>query len=305
MSDIHFAHVRKLDMTQLLVFSGLMRHRKLTLVAADIGLTQSAISHILKRLRDSFEDELFLRRPAGIEPTARAIALEPIVNEILALSSCALQLDKAFDPKKETRTIRIAGPDFEMALYSPLIIDLFTRQAPGLRLSFTSQTRDVALESLTAGQIDIAIGFFWKLPEHFDREKLYSETYQIVMRQGHPLADRDMDIATYCAAQHLLVSVRGDLEGIVDTTLGGLGKVRSVKASVGQFFPALTTVSMSDLICTIPTRLARRYREQFGLITKDVPFAIRPFSVSAVWHRRSTSDLVLAWVRGQMLGLVS
>jgi DNA-binding transcriptional LysR family regulator len=304
MSDIQRAHIRRLDMTQLLVFEGLMRLRKLTLVAEEIGLTQSAVSHIVKRLRENFDDELFLRRPSGVEPTSRALALEPMIGEIVALSSRALQLDKDFDPQTEIRTIKIAGPDFQMALYSPLIISLFTQKAQGLRLSFTSQTRDDALVSLSAGQIDIAIGFFWKLPDHFEKQSLYSESYQIVMRRGHPLASEEMDTDTYCAAQHLLVSVRGDLEGIVDTTLANLGKSRHVKASVAQFFPALTTTSTSDLICTIPSRLAQRYCDQFNLVSKTVPFAIRPFGVSAVWHRRTSSDLALAWVRAQLVGLI-
>jgi DNA-binding transcriptional LysR family regulator len=204
MSDIQRAHIRRLDMTQLLVFEGLMRLRKLTLVAEEIGLTQSAVSHIVKRLRENFDDELFLRRPSGVEPTARALALEPMIGEIVALSSRALLLDKDFDPQTEKRTIKIAGPDIHMALFSPLIIELFARQAPGLRLSFTNQARDDALDCLSAGQIDIAIGFFWKLPDHFEKQSLYSETYQIVMRRGHPLAKQEMDIDTYCAAQHLL-----------------------------------------------------------------------------------------------------
>jgi DNA-binding transcriptional LysR family regulator len=305
MSDIHRAHIRRLDMTQLLVFEGLMRLRKLTLVGQEIGLTQSAISHILKRLREIFDDELFLRRPTGIEPTARALMLEPMIGEIIALSSRALQLDKDFDPQTEQRTIKIAGPDLQMALFSPLIIALFARQAPGLRLSFTSQTRDAALESLSAGQIDIGISFFWKLPKEFQKQILYSETYQVAMRRGHRLAERPLDATTYCAAEHLLVSIRGDFEGIVDTTLAAQGKARVVKASVAQFFPALATVASTDLICTIPTRLAQRYRTQFDLVTRDVPFPIRPFDVSAVWHKRTTSDLALAWVRTKLLALCS
>jgi DNA-binding transcriptional LysR family regulator len=304
MSDIQIAHVRHLDMTQLLVFSALMRSRKLTLVAQEIGLTQSAISHVLKRLRDTFGDELFLRRPAGLEPTARALALEPLVNQILDLSTRALQIDKAFDPLTEKRVVRISGSDAQMALYSPLIIALFAKQAPGLRLSFTNQARDIALDGLNQGKIDIGLGYFWKLPDQFEQLKLISENYQVVFRRGHALENAAIDLDTYCKASHLLVSINGDMNGIVDSALRTLGKERNVAASVGQFFPALATVSETNLVTTIPTRLARRYCEQFGLIHRDVPFPIRSFDVSAIWHKRNSADTALRWVREQLLGML-
>jgi DNA-binding transcriptional LysR family regulator len=304
MSDIPIAQVRRLDMTQLLVFSALMRRRNLTRVATEVGLTQSAVSHILKRLRDTFGDELFLRRPTGIDPTTRAIALEPLVNEILNLSKQALQIEQDFDPATAKMIVRIAGPDIQMALFAPLLIALFGQKAPGLRLSFTNQTRDDALVSLSSGQIDIGLGFFWSLGDQFEKERLYSENYQIVFRRGHPLESTKIDLATYCAADHLLVSVSGNLEGIVDNTLTALGTKRQVKASVGQFFPAMSTVACTDMLTTIPARLADRYCNQFGLVSRDVPFAIRTYEVSAVWHKRTTTDLALRWVRERMRDLV-
>jgi DNA-binding transcriptional LysR family regulator len=305
MSDIQIAQVRRLDMTQLLAFSALMRHRKLTLVASEMGLTQSAISHILKRLRETFCDELFLRKPTGIEPTARAKLLEPIVDEILILSSQALQIDRDFDPAREHRVIRVSGSDAQMALYSPMIIALFAEKAPGLRLSFTSQARRIALDGLNDGTIDIGLGYFWDLPDHFEHLHLLSEDYQVVFRRGHPLERQELDMETYCAATHLLVSVNGDMAGIVDAALMALGRERHISASVGQFFPALATVSLTDMITTIPTRLARRYHDQFGLVSRSVPFMIRPFDVRAVWHRRTTGDTALRWVREQLPKLVA
>jgi DNA-binding transcriptional LysR family regulator len=255
-------------------------------------------------LRDTFGDELFLRRPAGLEPTARALALEPLVNQILDLSTRALQIDRAFDPITEKRIVRISGSDAQMALYSPLIIALFAKQAPGLRLSFTNQARDIALDGLNQGKIDIGLGYFWKLPDQFEQLKLISENYQVVFRRGHAMENAAIDLDAYCKANHLLVSINGDMNGIVDSALRTLGKERQVAASVGQFFPALATVSETDLVTTIPTRLARRYCEQFGLTHRDVPFPIRSFDVSAIWHKRNSADTALRWVREQLLGML-
>lgn len=116
MTDIDTAQLRRIDLTLLCVFVELMRHRKLTVVAARLGLTQSAISHSLKRLRDIFGDPLFRRRPNGVEPTARALALEPRISSIVALTREALRLDSKFDPGTADRLFRIAALDYETSV---------------------------------------------------------------------------------------------------------------------------------------------------------------------------------------------
>lgn len=297
MTDISSIQLRRLDSSQLVVFLELMRHRKLTVVAERLGLTQSAISHALKRLRATFGDELFLRLAAGVEPTARAKALEPRVEEIVRLSRDLLQAERPFDPAAESRVIRIGALDFEVALFAPVLVKALRRDAPGIRVSFRNVVRQRALEELAASEIDLAIGFFRDLPDAFESEALFEESYLVVMRKGHPLARRTLTLKSYCDAEHLIVSVDGDLRGIVDQTLERADKARRVAASVPMFFPALSSVQASDLIATIPARLARAHAARFGLAAVAPPLAIRSFPVSAVWHRRTASDGAVTWIR--------
>ena len=151
MSDIDIVQLRRLDMTLLLVFAELVRQRKMTIVAQRLGLTQSAISHSLKRLRDVFQDELFLRGSNGFEPTERALRLESKVLDILALSKQALSLDKTFDPRTEARLVRVGGLDYEVAMFAAPLIERLRKLAPKARLVFKSLARKPALAGLRAG----------------------------------------------------------------------------------------------------------------------------------------------------------
>jgi len=295
MKDIDVVQLRRMDMSQLLVFAGIMKYRKLTVVAEKLGLTQSAISHSLNRLRDLFGDELFLRRPNGVEPTARATALEWQVLEILRIAGDALNTLQVFDPKTSNRTLNINAPDYEVAVFSPKILEHLRAGAPDMRLSFRSEIRSTALSALSDGSLDLAIGFIHAPGDQFEQVQLYDESYEVVVREHHPLRHIPWSLDVYCDQKHMIVSAKGDLSGIVDKSLADIGRRRTVVASVPQFFPAMTTVAETDLIATIPARLAQRYASSFGLVRLDPPVAIRPFPVSMTWHRRANSDLALMW----------
>src|SRR5436190_3302768 len=135
MSTIDSIDIRRLDMTLLLVFAELMRQRKLRAVGDRLGLTQSAVSHALKRLRDIFGHELFIRRPHGVDPTARALELEPKIDQILALARDAMMTEADFDPAKVRRTLRIGMLDYEASILGRMFLTSIGQAAPGLRIS--------------------------------------------------------------------------------------------------------------------------------------------------------------------------
>ena len=133
MSDFSDSELRRLDLTLLLVFLGLVRHRKALDVASELGLTQSAISQALKRLRDIFGDELFLRRPHGMEPTATALALEAPVAAAVDSLRRALGNARAFDPATATGVLRVAALDAEQAVLIPPLASRLRSRAPESR----------------------------------------------------------------------------------------------------------------------------------------------------------------------------
>jgi DNA-binding transcriptional LysR family regulator len=298
MSDITNNELRRLDLTVLLVFLAMLRHRNATAVAAEMGLTQSGVSQGLKRLRSVFGDPLFLRRPHGMDPTAVALALEPAVATAVDSLRRALVGQDAFDPGLATGTIRFAAFDAEQAALLPGTLRQMCHVAPHLRLSVLALGRAQAVAALGNNIIDLAAGFFWDLPDDVLATPLYTQGYAVVGR-AHLMGDAaDMPMDRYLALPHIITSPGGDLRGVVDDTLARSGLQRDVRASVPQFFPALATVAETDCIVTLPETIARRYGPALGLTCRTPPLPLRSFTIAALRHRRDARNARLDWFTG-------
>ena len=295
MTHIDQANIRKLDMTLLLVFRELMRDRKLTVVAQRLGFTQSAISHSLRRLREIFGDELFIRRPAGVEPTARALEIEPQIRALLDLAGEMLR-GRSFSPGEARGVVRIAAPDYHSTLLAAPLIERVRNAAPGLQLSFRPLVRQAALQALEASEVDLALGFFWKIEDCFMSRVLYEDDYAVVARDGHRGIKRKLTLEAYLNARHIVVSFDGSVSGIVDRVLARDGHSRRLVAAVPFFTTALATVARSDLIATVPRRLAETLAPLFGVQVFVPPITIRPYRVLVVWHERHDKSALHNWI---------
>ena len=300
MSDLSTSQLRRLDLTLLLVFLGLVRHRKAADVAAELGLTQSAISQAVKRLRDIFQDELFLRRPHGMEPTTTALALEDPVRRAVDALRGALGAAHAFDPMQAEGVVRIAALDAEQAVLIPPLAARLRLAAPGIRISVLPLGRGDAVDALTEGRADLALGFIWDLPETIIAEQLYEESFLVT---GLPQALPDapsIDLDTYCAGDHVLISPAGDLRGVVDDRLAAIGRSRRIILGLPAFLPALAAAASSGALVTLPTRVAKAFAPSFGLVTAEPPLPVRKFAVSVFWHRRNEASPKTIWLRHQL-----
>lgn len=301
MSELSKTQLRRLDLTVLLVFLGLVRHRKAAAVAAELGLTQSAISQALKRLRDIFEDDLFLRRPHGMEPTATALALEAPLRQAVETLRGALGAAKAFDAAQAEGIVRIAALDAEQAGLIPPFAAALRETAPGLSLSVLPLGRADAVEALTDGRVDLALGFVWNLPGSILAQALYHESFLVVGQPSRLPEAPVISLDAYCAADHVLVSPAGDLRGVADQRLEEMGRRRNIVLGLPAFLPALSAVADFDALLTLPARLARRFAPAFGLVTADPPLDMRSFPVSVFRHRRNAHDAKTDWMVQQLV----
>lgn len=296
MSELSNNELRRLDLTLLLVFLGLLRHRKAAAVARDLGLTQSAVSQALRRLRDVFDDDLFLRRPHGMEPTAAALALEMPVSQAVSSLRSALRSVRAFDPQTATGVVRIAALDAEQAVLVPRLAARVAEGAPRLRLSVLPLGRGAAVEALADGRVDLALGFIWDKPDAVLGQRLHEESFLVAARPAILHQAPRVTLEAYCAASHILVSPGGDLRGIVDDRLETLGLTRKIVLGLPSFMPALAAAAASDAMVTLPARLARAFSPGLGLVLAEPPIDIRRFWVSVYWHRRNEQDPLTQWL---------
>jgi DNA-binding transcriptional LysR family regulator len=300
MTDFSDTELRRLDLTLLLVFLGLLRHRKATRVAAELGLTQSGVSQGVKRLREIFGDPLFLRRPHGMEPTAVALALEPAVGAAVEALRAALGAVRQFDPATARGVVRIAALDSQQAVVIPQFADRVRRSAPGLGLSVLPLGRAAAVDALIEGRVDLALGFVWTLPGVIRSEPLYAEGFTVAGRAAVLPDAPGLTLRQYLAADHILVSPGGDMEGIVDRHLADMGQKRRVVLALPAFLPALAAAEATGALVTLPSRIAHRFAAGFGLVLAEPPLAIRGFTVATHWHLRSDADARVAWLRDQL-----
>lgn len=296
MSDFDNNKLRRLDMTVLLVFAGLMRHGKATSVASDLGLTNSSISHALKRLREVFGDDLFIRRPHGLEPTAFARAIEPAVQHALESVQGALAGPDLFRPATSQAHLRLSAFDYEIATLIPDFMARLSQHAPSMQVSIRSLSKSDALQQLGHGELDLALGFFPDAQDKFLCDTLFGETYLVAARLGHAVLQSPGSMEAYLAADHVLVSNDSSLTGIVDTTLAQAGLSRRVSLSVPFFLSALLMVSKGEAIATLPAALVRSHAARFGLGYVEPPLPVRAFDVQAVRHVREAKNPMLNWV---------
>ncbi|HAJ47262.1 MAG TPA: LysR family transcriptional regulator [Alphaproteobacteria bacterium] len=240
-----------------------------------------------------------------MRPTARALELADQVHEALAAIDAALDPVR-FDPQTAHRTFNVETNDYVVSAFFPALMQLLRKEAPGIDIRVTPQTGR-SFERLDAQEIDLAISAFGDPPDRFGVEELSRDGYGVVMRRNHPLADETLTLARYAAAIHVLVTPRGDPRGFVDERLAEKGLTRRIGLTVNQFASALPIVAGSDLIATVPSRIAQIGAKRFGLVLKEAPILPpRGFQeVQMIWHKRLGTHPANAWLRAALLRAAS
>jgi DNA-binding transcriptional LysR family regulator len=305
MADLNF---RTLDLNLLRVFNEVMTERSLTKAASKLALTQPAVSNALRRLREALGDDLLRRSGHGLEPTARALALWPTVQQALRQLQETLA-PGAFVPGQANTTFVLAMADATAAELIPGLIRVIDRDAPGVTIRVVPLTTRDPRRLLNEETADLAIGYFpavlAALTSHaqagenvaFEHQRLYLSKYVCVMRRDHPLAQEELTLDRYCAARHLLVSFSGRPFGFIDEALGSLGRQRHIVLTVNQFFTAGRVVATSDLLTVLPRHFVSVTGIADQLVLRELPFAVPAVHVDAVWHRRMQHNAAHAWLR--------
>lgn len=297
MQDVHLAGV---DLNLLVALDALLEEQNVTRAARRLGLSQSAASHALARLRALVGDPLLVRSGATLVPTPRAVALAPSIRAILGSIRTTLAGD-AFDPMTSARAFAVATSDyFELVLVPGLVRDL-ARAAPGIDLLVRPVPEDV-LGLLGAGRLDLVLGVSLAPGvQSIRRRRLFDDTFSCVVRSGHPVLRRGLDLERFAAMGHVLIAPRGSRGGVVDDALARRKKVRRVAAMVPSFLAAPAIIAESDLVLTMPARLAARLAPAFDLKILEPPLVLPRFTVSAYWHERVQHDPAHAWLRARVV----
>ncbi|MFJ4387052.1 LysR family transcriptional regulator [Pseudomonas sp. NPDC089408] len=292
------ADIRKLDLNLLRALDALLDERSVTRAAERLSLTQPAVTGMLNRLRESFDDPLFVRAQRGIVPTIRAEALARPVKQLLADVEGMLQPD-SFDPQTAEMIIKVASTDYALRAIVVPFLSALRQQAPNIKISVLPIDDQLLHVQMDRGDVDIALVDTDAAVPGLHTEFLFNERYVCVMRADHPDAKSStLSLDRFCALDHVLVSPSGGgFCGVTDEALRRIGRARRVTVSVTSFLVLPEILSVSDLIAVVPHRLAIR---QTGLAIVDPPVDIPGFSKLLAWHERTARDAGHRWLRALM-----
>ncbi|MEZ4237474.1 MAG: LysR family transcriptional regulator, partial [Myxococcota bacterium] len=251
--------LQRVDLNLLVTFDVLARTGSVTRAAQHLGVTQSAVSHALRRLRAELDDPLLVRAGGGMALTARAEALQVPLRAALVAVGRALAPAR-FDPATARRHFRLTSPDLFDLLVLPALVARVAAEAPGVDLTVVPRPPpyDAALD---AGELDLAVVPVGVLAEEpgpaLVRRTVLGGTYRCYLRRAHPALERPLDLDAYVALPHLLVSPTGAGAGLVDRLLAGVGRQRRVALRVPTFAVAAQVAARTDLVLTAPDSLAR------------------------------------------------
>lgn len=293
-----------IDLNLLVAFDALMKERSVTRAGIRIGRTQPAMSAALSRLRGLLNDELFIRSPAGLQPTPRAFDLAEPLGHALTEIQRTLEFTQTFDPTTSTATFSIALSDHPTFRVLPVLLDALRQKAPGITLRIGNFTaRDDAITLLDAGEADLTIGVSPTASGRILTRPLFSEDFVCVLRRDHPATKAPLDLPAFLSLSHLLVSPENDRFGLVDAALAKMGHKRRLAVTLPTMYAAPLVIARSDLIATLMAGVIPASGQADALAVRPPPIDLDPITFTMSWHRRNDVHPAQRWLRDFVAGL--
>ena len=292
------ANMSRVDLNLLVVLEAIYTQGGVSRAAEKLNLTQPAISHALTRLRQSFDDPLFVRNGRGLAPTPLTRNLiEPLRR---SLASVGAVLDRAgrFDPRKTQARFTLAMRDPTEVMALPRLMRRIAADAPFIDLSVVQLRRRAIETALGAGILDLAIDVLLPLSEQVRRERLSADRLVVVARQGHPKIRRGFKLATYLAESHVMVTSRRRGPGLADVTLSQRDLRRRIRLRCRSYLAAFHVVRETDLILTMAERYARLLNADFNNKILPLPIEVPTLDSYLYWHASADNDPGSRWLRG-------
>ncbi|SHM28001.1 LysR family transcriptional regulator [Vreelandella subglaciescola] len=296
---MHLADLARHDLNALVTLHALLDSRSVTRAAQRLNLSQPAVSRTLSRLRQAFDDPLFVRTHRGLRPTARAQALGPPLSRLLEELG-ALLAPPEFDPASTTRRFHIATTDYGMHAFLAPQWQTVKHQAPHMRLDVQSGSGEVE-QQLDEGGPELALCVPGeRVPASVHGREVGHDHFVCVMREDHPLAlqpEADFTLEAFLHADHQLISMGGDDRGAVDLALAKRGLKRRVSLRQPHFLAGFSATQHSDLLLCVPGCLAASVADHWPLALRRLPLAVPSFAYWLVWHERHHADAGHRWLR--------
>ena len=299
-------NINSVDLNLFLVFQAIYVARSVTVAGDRIGMTQSAVSNALKRVRERFDDPLFVRTVDGMVPTPLAEQLIGPIEQGIAQFTRAIEQGRRFDPLTSKRLFRLAINDIGQLVMMPRLLAAARDRAPQVRFETIDAPLADARQKMQQGQIDLAVGSWEPLGQAFYQQRLFEETFVVLMRIDNPVGPGELTSESYLEANHVAYRPSGSTDSELQHRLNVAGVLdrRNVVLTAAHSLGLSSIIAASDLLLTAPNRLVQgMVASRSDLRIEPTPFDVRPFEIRQQWHERFHPDSGNRWLRSLFFGL--
>ncbi|WP_334190018.1 LysR family transcriptional regulator [Noviherbaspirillum sp.] len=293
---MHETNLRSLDLNLLVALDALLAERHVTRAAERVSMSQPAMSRALGRLRDTFHDPLLVRAGSEMVVTARGLVLAHQVGRVLEEVRNMLT-DESFEPSVYSGRFKLLTVDYASLTSLPSMLEALLAEAPQMRMDVEDAGDDWP-ERLQAGEADLVLGVIADAPAGIYQRAVLDDRFACIMRREHPLAGHPMDLDSFLAQRHVLISSPGRDRSAVDSALERLGKPpRNIALRLPHFMASTAIVAATDLIMTLPLRIAAYMARHEALEVREPPVELEAFTLRLLWHRRCHDEPAHRWMR--------
>jgi DNA-binding transcriptional LysR family regulator len=291
-------HNTDLDLNLLPVFDALIRIGNVSRAAEELDMSQSAVSHALKRLRAFFGDPLFLKTGSGMQPTPRALELRQPVLDVMGTVRGKLLVREGFDAAVARRTFTLCLTDMGELIFLPRLIFRLREAAPGCTLRTLQLPMDQVPQALESGKADLALGSLRAVPEGLYQQQLFTRSFvTIVNRHNHAIGNV-LSHKQFFELEHIVVSMSGRIEDAYDAIVDELEGPRRIYLTTPHFLTVPMIIEQNpQLIATVPRELATKFAAYNSIRMFETPVAVPPFAIRQHWHPRFQHDEANTWLR--------
>jgi DNA-binding transcriptional LysR family regulator len=300
---MHDMHLEGLDLTQIRLVAELLRTRSVSAAAQSIGLSQSAASHALAKLRERLGDPLFTRTGNGFQPTPYGERVGVAARASLDVLEAGLSSNRPFEPATTKRRFTFFTSDIGQMVLLPKLFELLNKEAPDASVRVLPIPLDDPGAAMASGEVDCAVGIFDNLVSGFKRSLVLQEHYVCIVRTAHPKFRRGMNLEAFLESKHAVADSTGMAHTMIDRVLARHHSRRDA-VRVPGFHVLPMIIANSELLAVVPSRLATAFSRISAIKALPLPVSIPTFDINVYWHERYHHDAPNQWFRGILVRLL-
>ncbi len=290
-----------MDLNLFIVFEAIYCEGNISKAASALNLSQPAVSHSLAKLRDQFEDRLFIRQGNQMKPTALAKNVIGDIREALHQLHTSLYQSQKFEPATSRKYCTVSMHSSLEASYLPFFADQLMAESPNMNFTSKRVRRSELENKLASGDIDLAIDILLPVSSNVKHQQLTKDRLVVVARENHPIFTGKLDLQRYLSQTHVIASARTSGPSLEDFELGRLGIQRKVGLRCQHLLSACRVIADNDMLLTLPENSAKMYRELLPIGIATLPIELPPLDVHVYWHSNVDKDPANVWLRTKII----